>query len=193
VRRGSLEPVLGGVEAALAAGIAPVKINMVLLDETIGELPELVDFVAQRPGLQLQLIEVMPEIRTDMTTRRVDLAKVREWLRSRAAVATQRSMHHRGVFLLENGAHVELVDPVGNADFCANCHRIRVTHDAQLKGCLNRLDDAVPTRGLDDAGLRAAFRGVVAIRAPYYLKDGGPRAAKDPRQLYASLRRPGVR
>ena len=195
VRRGSLEPVLAGLEAALAAGLAPLKINTVLMDETMGELPELVDFVAQRDGLVLQLIEVMPEIRTDMATRRVDLAQVRAWLAKRAAALTQRSMHHRNVYLLENGATVELVDPVGNAEFCANCHRLRVTHDGQLKGCLNRLDDYVPTRGLDDGGVREAFRRVVAERAPYYgvVHRVGVAAAEDPKHLYASLRRPMLR
>lgn len=204
VRRGSLEPVLAGLEAALGAGLAPVKINTVLLDATLGELPELVDFVAQRSGLHLQLIEVMPEIRTDMMPRRVDLDKVRAWLQARAARVEQRTMHHRHVYHLENGATVELVDPVGNAEFCANCHRVRVTHDGQLKGCLNRLDDYVPTRGLDDEGLRAAFRKVVAERVPYYgVHDR--RTAADARTaegvlpaqgasaLYASLRRPTLR
>jgi cyclic pyranopterin phosphate synthase len=130
-----------------------------------------------------------------MMARRVDLAKVRAWLERRAAVVETRSMHHRHVYHLENGATVELVDPVGNAEFCANCHRIRVTHDGQLKGCLNRLDDYVPTMGLDDEGLRAAFRRVVAERAPYYgaLHRGGVAAADDPARLYASLRRPGTR
>ena len=200
VRRGSLEPVLSGLEAALAAGLEPVKINTVLLDATLGELPELVDFVAQRRGLHLQLIEVMPEIRTDMMPRRVDLEKVRAWLAGRAAHVEQRTMHHRLVYRLENGATVELVDPVGNAEFCANCHRLRVTHDGQLKGCLNRLDDYVPTRGLDDEGLRAAFRRVVAERVPYYgVHDrraggmGGVLPATGGEALYASLRRPALR
>lgn len=188
VRRGTLEPVLAGLEAALAAGLAPVKINTVLMDETLGELPELVDFVAQRDGLQLQLIEVMPEIRTDMAPRRVALDKVRAWLAERTAHVEQRSMHHRNVYHLENGASVELVDPVGNAEFCANCHRVRVTHDGQLKGCLNRLDDYVPTVGLDDDGLRAAFRRVVAERAPYYGV-----VHKGANWMAASLRRPTVR
>src|SRR5881628_184888 len=45
---------------------------------------------------------------------------------------------------------------------------VRVTHQGELKGCLNRNDDLIPTRGLDDDGLRAAFRSVVANRVPYY-------------------------
>ena len=195
VRRGSLEPVLAGLEAAIAAGLAPVKVNTVLLDETLGELPELVDLVAQRKGLELQLIEVMPEIRTDMAQRRTDLDRVRAWLAARTAAHTQRSMHHRDVYLLENGAKVELVAPVGNADFCANCHRIRVTHDGHLKGCLNVLHDHVPTRGLSDEDLRAAFRRVVAERAPYYTTTprAGFRPADDRARLYESLRRPARR
>ena len=195
VRRGSLEPVLAGLEAALAAGLAPVKINTVLMDDTLGELPELVDFVAQREGLELQLIEVMPEIRSDMATRRVDLAKVRGWLAERTATIEQRSMHHRDVYTLENGARVELVAPVENAEFCANCHRVRVTHDGQLKGCLNRLDDYIPTRGLSDAGVRDAFRKVVAERVPYYgvYRRDRYQPADDPHHLYASLRNPALR
>jgi cyclic pyranopterin phosphate synthase len=205
VRRGSLEPVMAGLEAAIAAGRAPVKINTVLMDETLGELPELVEFVSGREGLHLQLIEVMPEIRTDMLDHRVDLDKVRGWLTARTSHVEQRSMHHRNVYHLENGATVELVDPVANPEFCANCHRVRVTHDGQLKGCLNRLDDYVPTAGLDEEGIRAALRQVVAERVPYYgvydrrfdperaYKDGKTLLNRDPDGMYASLRRPWVR
>src|SRR2546427_117703 len=77
------------------------------------------------------------------------------------------SPDHRRIYLF-NGAEVEVVDPVYNAEFCMNCHRIRVTHQGELKGCLNRNDDLIPTRGLDDDGLRDAFRRVVANRVPYY-------------------------
>jgi cyclic pyranopterin phosphate synthase len=76
-------------------------------------------------------------------------------------------MHHRHIYLF-NGAEVEVVDPVYNAEFCMNCHRIRVTHKGELKGCLNRSDDLIPTRGLDLEGLRGAFQRVVAHRVPYY-------------------------
>ncbi|EQD33093.1 protein containing Molybdenum cofactor synthesis [mine drainage metagenome] len=76
-------------------------------------------------------------------------------------------MHHRSVYRV-GGIDVELVDPVNNPEFCRNCHRVRVTHRGELKGCLNRNDDLVPTRGLDTDGLRAAFRQVVRERVPYY-------------------------
>ena len=57
---------------------------------------------------------------------------------------------------------------MNNPEFCFNCHRIRVTHTGELKGCLNRSDDLIPTRGLTDEGVRDSFRKVVAQRVPYY-------------------------
>ncbi|MHB8605305.1 MAG: GTP 3',8-cyclase MoaA [Thermoplasmatota archaeon] len=167
VRRGALAPVLEGLDAALDAGLAPIKVNQVVLDETLGEIDTMIEWVSSRPGLELQLIEVMPELRTDMREHRVDVPKLREWLAARATRVEERTMHHRKVYHF-GSTKVELVDPVGNADFCANCHRIRVTHDGMLKGCLNRTDDLIPTRGLDDDDVRDAFRRCVANRVPYY-------------------------
>jgi cyclic pyranopterin phosphate synthase len=92
---------------------------------------------------------------------------VKRWLEGRADKVLVREMHHRRIYQF-GGAEVELVDPVYNREFCMNCHRIRITHQGELKGCLNRNDDLIPTRGLDDQQLRDAFRSVVAQRVPYY-------------------------
>jgi cyclic pyranopterin phosphate synthase len=79
-----------------------------------------------------------------------------------------------------------VVDPVYNREFCLHCHRLRVTHDGKLKGCLNRDDDLVATRGLDDEGVREAFKKVVAQRVPYYgvyVKEFPKRSAPLPQEL----------
>ncbi len=60
-----------------------------------------------------------------------------------------RDMHHRKTYCF-HGAEVEVVDPDYNREFCFNRRRLRVTHHGQLKGCLNRDDDLVGTRGLDN-------------------------------------------
>src|SRR5438132_235148 len=112
------------------------------------------------------LIQFMPEL-VGQQDGMVDSDRLKKWLESRADKVLVREMHHRRIYLF-NGAEVEVVDPVYNAEFCMNCHRIRVTHQGELKGCLNRNDDLIPTRGLDDDGLRDAFRRVVANRVPYY-------------------------
>jgi cyclic pyranopterin phosphate synthase len=160
------EDVLEGVDAALDAGLAPVKLNMVVFEQTAGYVPEMVDHVADNEGLQLQLIEYMPELagRPDWA---VDIERVHGWLEEQADRIERREMHGRNRYFVDGGM-VEIVDPVGNADFCANCHRVRVTHEGYLKGCLNRNDDLKSMGEMSKSEIREAFRDTVAERVPYY-------------------------
>ena len=177
IRHGALAPVLEGVREALRVGLTPVKLNMVVFRSTVGSVPRMIDYVTGHEGLRLQLIQFMPElVHHDRFS--VDLAPLRRWLEEHASKVLVREMHHRRIYLFGR-TEVELVDPVRNPEFCANCHRIRVTHRGELKGCLNRNDDLIATRGLDDAALRDAFRRVITSRVPYYggyITDLGPEA-----------------
>lgn len=166
IRKGELQPVLRGIQEALRVGLKPVKLNMVVFERTLPFIPQMIDFIGHGDGLKLQLIQFMPEL-VDHVQWMVDIDAVKKWLEAQADEVLVREMHHRRIYLF-NGAEVEVVDPVYNAEFCMNCHRIRVTHKGELKGCLNRNDDLIPTRGLDLEGLRGAFRKVVADRVPYY-------------------------
>jgi cyclic pyranopterin phosphate synthase len=58
-RGGCLEDALAGVEAALRYGLDPVKINVVMMPELLGELPAFVAFTQERP-LHVRFIEWMP-------------------------------------------------------------------------------------------------------------------------------------
>jgi len=166
LRGSALAPVLRGVRAALRAGLTPVKLNLVVLPQTASEIPPMIQYVGETEGLKLQLIQFMPEMAATPEAP-VDVASLRSWLEQHATQVLVREMHHRRIYRFDR-AEVELVDPVGNAEFCANCHRIRVTHRGELKGCLNRNDDLVATRGLSDEELHAAFRRVITGRVPYY-------------------------
>ena len=166
IRRGELAPVLAGIQRALEVGLKPVKLNLVVFQHTLPYIPGMIDFIGHGDGLKLQLIQFMPELVGDRDWD-VDIDGVKKWLEQRADKVLVREMHHRRIYIF-NGAEVEVVDPVRNAEFCFNCHRIRVTHDGKLKGCLNRNDDLILTRGLDDDGLRDAFRRCVANRVPFY-------------------------
>lgn len=166
IRKGQLAPVLRGIQEALRVGLKPVKLNMVVFKQTLPHIPQMIDHISDGEGLKLQLIQFMPEL-VGQQDWMVDIDSLKKWLEQRADKVLVREMHHRRIYLF-NGAEVEVVDPVYNAEFCMNCHRIRVTHAGELKGCLNRNDDLIPTRGLEDEGLRDAFRHVVANRVPYY-------------------------
>ncbi|AGB31565.1 putative molybdenum cofactor biosynthesis protein A, archaeal [Natrinema pellirubrum DSM 15624] len=180
-KSGAYEKVLEGVDAALDAGLDPVKLNMVVFEHTAGYVPEMVDHVAENDGLQLQLIEYMPEL-TGKPEWNIDIERVHDWLAEQADEIEHREMHDRRRYWVsddssdandsgsnaEGRGMVEIVDPVENPTFCANCHRVRVTHEGYLKGCLNRNDDLKTMGEMTKPEIRDAFREVVANRVPYY-------------------------
>ena len=163
---GAYDRVLEGVEAAVDAGLAPVKLNMVVFEPTAGYVPEMVDHVAENEGLQLQLIEYMPEI-AGHPEWAIDIERVHDWLEDQADHIEHREMHDRARYHVGDGM-VEIVDPVENAEFCANCHRVRVTHDGKFKGCLNRHDDHRSMGAMTKADIRETFLETVENRVPYY-------------------------
>ena len=185
---GAYDAVMDGIDAVLDAGLAPVKLNMVVFERTAGYVPEMVDHVAERGGLRLQLIEYMPEI-AGHPEWAIDIDRVHDWLEDQAARVEQREMHDRtrywvtpdgsekdGTELTDGSGDidesearmVEIVDPVENPTFCANCHRVRVTHEGYLKGCLNRNDDLRPMGEMTRDRIREAFQETVANRVPFY-------------------------
>lgn len=163
---GAFERVLDGVDAALDAGLDPVKLNMVVFDATAPYVEGMVEHVAANEGLQLQLIEYMPEL-AGHPEWAIDIERVHSWLADKADRIETREMHGRRRYWVDGGM-VEIVDPVGNPRFCANCHRIRVTHDGYLKGCLNRNDDLRSMGEMTKPEIREAFRETATKRVPFY-------------------------
>ena len=171
-KSGAYEQVIEGVEAALSAGLDPVKLNMVVFEPTAGYVPEMVDHVAANDGLRLQLIEYMPEL-VGRPEWAIDIGRVHDWLAEQADRIETREMHDRNRYWVSDDdgdgeGMVEIVDPVENTDFCDNCHRVRVTHDGKLKGCLNRTDDLRSMGEMTTEEIRETFRETVANRVPYY-------------------------
>ncbi|EQD46946.1 molybdenum cofactor biosynthesis protein A, partial [mine drainage metagenome] len=115
IRGGALAPVLAGIDAALDAGLTPVKINTVVYRTTRPYLPSLIEYARTRSGLSLQLIQYMPEW-VGRADRGVPVEEVREWLAAQATGIQRREMHHRSVYRV-GGIDVELVDPVNNPEF----------------------------------------------------------------------------
>ena len=176
-KSGAYDQVLEGVKAAVDAGLDPVKLNMVVFTHTAGYVEEMVEHVADNEGLQLQLIQYMPEL-TGKPEWNVDIGRVHDWLADIAHRVEHREMHDRKRYFVggdgdgdstgDGGGMVEIVDPVENEEVCANCGRVRVTHEGYLKGCLNRNDDLRSMGEMSREEIAEAFETVVANRVPYY-------------------------
>lgn len=156
---------LAGVEAALDAGLTPVKVNMVVLSGiNEDEVDAMIDFVRQDANLVLQLIELMQFRDCD---HHGDVQGIEERIEAMADRVETRRMHHRKKYFI-HGAEVEVVRPLHNTEFCAYCNRLRLTSDGKLKPCLLRSDNLVDVRGLHGAALEEAFREAVRRRSPYF-------------------------
>ncbi|MDO5844028.1 MAG: GTP 3',8-cyclase MoaA [Methanocorpusculum sp.] len=169
-----LPQVLEGIEAAVSAGLTPVKINMVILPGiNDDEIDDFFNFVRGRSELILQFIELMdingwadkmnPSVHDNCKF--VEDLEVK--LSREAEVVVTRKMHHRRKYSLD-GATVEIVRPMHNAEFCANCNRLRVTSDGLLKPCLLRNGNEVDIKGLKGDELKEAIALAVKNRRPFF-------------------------
>ncbi|MDD1703296.1 MAG: GTP 3',8-cyclase MoaA [Methanoregula sp.] len=160
-----LSEVLAGIDAALDAGLTPVKLNMVVLEGINDhEIDDFLAFVRGNRNLVLQLIELM---HFHDCNYHGDLRSVEDTLASRSQQILTRRMHHRKKYCLDN-AEVEVVRPLHNTEFCAFCNRLRVTSDGKLKPCLLRTDNHVSIRGKTGKELEDLFRQAVEKREPFF-------------------------
>ncbi len=160
-----LSDVLEGIDAALDAGLRPIKLNMVVLSGiNESEVEDFIAFVRGRRDLILQLIELM---HFSGCTNHGDLQILEQDIAQRSKTIMTRRMHHRKKYCLD-GAEVEVVRPLHNTEFCAFCNRLRVTSDGKLKPCLLRADNHVDIRGKTGEELEALFRKAVEKREPFY-------------------------
>jgi cyclic pyranopterin phosphate synthase len=176
VMGGNLQDALEGVKAAVEAGMKPVKLNMLVLKNVNdGEIECMIKFAAQT-GTVLQLIELEPINLSDnyYDCYHLSLDEIEQKLETLASETRIRKfMQKRRVYVLPE-AKVEVIRPIENTEFCANCTRIRVTSDGKLKPCLMRKDNLVdllaPMRsGADDEKLKETFIEAVKRREPYYM------------------------
>ncbi|MCW4035309.1 MAG: GTP 3',8-cyclase MoaA [Candidatus Bathyarchaeota archaeon] len=175
VMGGDLEEILAGIRAAVDAGLKPVKLNMLVLKGINDhEVEKMIQFAAET-GTILQMIELEPINLNEEYYRRhhLDLDVIAKKLEKLATDVTVREfMQNRRVYILPN-VKVELIRPIENTEFCANCTRLRVTSDGKLKPCLMRTDNLVdlltPLRnGADDEKLKEIFLQAVKLREPFY-------------------------
>ena len=164
-REGDLEKVLEGIDAANAAGLVPIKLNVVVLKMNEAEVPKLIEF-AREKGLILQLIELLDLRGLGISG---DIEAVERDLQAKADSVRTREMHRRKKYFLD-GAEVEVVRPMDNTEFCANCTRLRVTSDGKIKPCLLRNDNLIEIETCDCMRIKELLQAANERREPYFGK-----------------------
>lgn len=171
---GNLEDALTGIKAAIDAGLCPVKLNMVILEDVnVRDVDSMIEYARQN-NVILQLIELDPiNVSGDYyKTHHRSLDELELQLKEKALTIEKRPyMHDRLIYRLPN-VTVEVVHPIENSDFCMHCTRMRVTSDGKLKPCLMRNDNLTdiltPIRqGADDQQLKQLFMQANQQREPY--------------------------
>lgn len=163
---GDVNRVLSGIDAAVEC-LAPVKLNMVLLkgiNDT--EIIKMMDFIRRYEGkVILQLIELMDFQKT--AKYKVNINEIEKFLESKASEIKEREMHRRKKYYID-GVEVELVRPIDNSHFCANCNRLRVTSDGRLKPCLLRNDNLVDVNNKEPEEIVELLKLAMDKREPFY-------------------------
>ena len=175
-RRDRLADVLAGLAAAAAAGLAPVKVNAVLMRGVNDHEPSQLLQYCLDHGYQLRFIEQMPLDaqhgwqRADMVTADDILTALSAHFSLTPADPADRGAAPAETFLVNGGpGHVGIIGAV-TRPFCGACDRVRLTADGQIRNCLfsreeSDLRNSLRT-GADDNHLAETWRRAVAAKLP---------------------------
>lgn len=168
-RRDRLDSALSGIRAAGRAGLAPVKVNAVLMRQTIDGAPDLLRWCLDE-GCELRFIEEMPLdaghewARNEMVT----AAELLEVLGQRfelAAIGRSDPAAPAEQWLVDGGPATVGIIATVTRKFCDSCDRTRVTADGKVRSCLfsdQEFDVRHAMRsGADDAELAAIWQGAM--------------------------------
>jgi GTP 3',8-cyclase len=171
-RRDALPRVLAGIDAALAAGLGPVKVNCVLMrgvnDDEIVDLAEF----GRAAGVTVRFIEFMP-LDADGAWTPETVVTAEEVVSTVDAVHPLVAVAERGTqpaerYRYRDGRGEIGVVPSVTRSFCGSCDRVRLTAEGMFRNCLFALGEtdrrAVLRRGGTDDELAGAIRADVGTK-----------------------------
>ncbi len=172
ITQGKLEKVLDGLMAAKSAGLAPIKINMVVM-KGINEddVESMVDFCIEH-GFTLRFIETMPMGSTgrDAIDHYVDLQTVKARLAKRFELVPgvmPGGGPARYVQVAGTDLKIGFITPISQ-HFCETCNRVRLSVDGTLYMCLGQEHKfelrPLLRAGISDAELEEAIRHAIDLK-----------------------------
>ncbi len=157
-KRDQFDAVMAGIEAALSAGFAPLKINVVVMrGVNDDEILDFVDWAKDRP-INVRFIEYMP-----FPDNHWSKGGLMPYAEIRALIAQnyemiplvgEKTAVGKDFRLAGHSGTVSFVTSMTES-FCGGCNRLRVTADGNIKSCLfhpaeQSLRDCMRSGGTDD-------------------------------------------
>ena len=171
-RRDELQHVLDGIDAAIATGFLPIKLNAVV-QRGIND-DEIVDLATfgRNKGVEVRFIEYMP-LDAQGTWENNQVVGQDEIVAAIAAVYPLELMPARGAAPADRWRYLDGKGTVGvipsvTKPFCGDCDRVRLTADGQFRTCLfstNEFDlRAMLREGANDDAIAAEIKRAVGTK-----------------------------
>ncbi len=153
-RGGDLTQVIKGIDAAVQAGMSPIKINVVAMrgvnDDEIGSM---IDFAINK-GIDIRFIETMPiglsgiEAFAQHISEKNIFAKINKHLNNQLTpIASNKNSGPAHNFKIKyTNSTVGIISAVSN-HFCQACNRVRLTAKGDLILCLGQ-EDSIPLKDI---------------------------------------------
>lgn len=168
-RGGDVKRVLEGMEAALIAGLEPVKINVVVNRDIRPEIPDLLELIRRHP-VHLRFIERMP-FNPDENENRLTCGEIMASISGMVDVELLDGPPGAGP-----AKYFEVAGAKGTVGFicpntrhiCDTCNRLRLTADGRLRVCLfSETEIDIKSRlraGATDDELAATIREALSLK-----------------------------
>ncbi|MBV9440995.1 MAG: radical SAM protein, partial [Candidatus Eremiobacteraeota bacterium] len=186
-RRRGLDRVLAGIDAAVRAGLEPVKINCVVMrGRNDDEVADLAGLTRDR-AVFMRFIEVMP-VEENLDLQReayISVDEILERIRAVSDLVPVEGPPGNGparyfAFPGARGA-VGVISPLSH-DYCERCNRVRLSASGQLRLCLfgdNDIDLKTPVRsGASRDDLIAIFQGSMFVKPERHFLKLGEQASR---------------
>ncbi|HEY0614006.1 MAG TPA: GTP 3',8-cyclase MoaA [Candidatus Elarobacter sp.] len=185
-RRPGLDRVLAGIDAALAHGLIPVKINCVVMRGANDDELEAFARLTRERAVHVRFIEVMP-VEDNVAMQRdawVSSDEVLARLGALGDLTPVANPHGNGparTFAYDGApGTVGVISPLAH-DYCERCNRVRLSADGRLKLCLfgdHLIDLRTPLRaGGGEPAIVELLRGAMHVKPERHFLDLGQTAS----------------
>jgi len=165
---GELKDVLEGIEGAVAAGFAQLKLNVVVMKGVNdAEVPRLVEYAHARRMIP-RFIELMPFGQGEGVPTQALIDRLVAGGLPMVADDGPKGPHSGPAkYYRTPTGHVGFVSPM-TQNFCSGCNRVRVAANGDLRSCLGGREQSplhvLIRSGADDATIARAIRGSLGLK-----------------------------